>query len=59
MQKKHSDCSRVAQDALALGSSDHVKPDPLVPPQLAHTTVQSDSSQESVKPTFIALIYLT
>ena len=53
MQEDHSDCSRVAKHALVLGSSDHVQPDPtgLAPPaQPAHSTLQSDSTQESVKP---------
>ena len=53
MQENHSDCSRVTQHALVWGFSGHIKPDPLVPAQpaqLAHTTIQSDSSQESVKP---------
>ena len=31
VQENHSDCSRVAQHALVLGSSGHVKPDSLVP----------------------------
>ena len=31
MQENHSDCSRVAQHALVLGSSGNVKPDPIVP----------------------------
>ena len=50
MQENHSDCYRVAQEALVLGSSDHVKSDPIVPApfsQLAHSTIQSDSTQES------------
>ena len=50
MQENHSDCSRVAQHALVLGSSGHVKPNPTEPAQPAHTTIQSDSTQESVKP---------
>ena len=32
------------------GISDYVKPDPVVPAQAAHSTSQSDSTQESVKP---------
>ena len=39
--------------ALVLGSGDHVQPDPTVLAQLAqsaHTTIQSDSTQESFKP---------
>ena len=52
VQKNHSDCFRVAQHALVLGSSDHVQPDPTVPAQPAQPTIQSDSTQESVKPKF-------
>ena len=37
VQINHSDGSRVAQHALALRSSGHVKPDPLVLGQSAHT----------------------
>ena len=48
--ENHSDCSRVAQHTLVLGSSDHVKSDPFVSAQPAHSTIQSDSTQESVKP---------
>ena len=33
MQENHSDCSRVAQHPLVLGSSGHVEPDSLVPAQ--------------------------
>ena len=50
--QNHSDCSRVAQYALVLGSSDHVKPDSLKPAQPAkssNTAILSDSSQESVQ----------
>ena len=47
MQENHSDCSRVAQHVLVLGSSDYVQPDPTVP---AQPTIQSDSTHESVKP---------
>ena len=50
MQEIHSDCSRVAQHALVLGSSGHVKPDHTVPAQPAYSVIQSDSTQESVKP---------
>ena len=49
MQGNHSDCSRVAQHALVLGSSGHVKPDPLMSVQPTHSTIQLDSTQESVK----------
>ena len=34
---------------LVLGSCDHVKSDSFVPAQAAHSTIQSDSSQEYVK----------
>ena len=50
MQENHFDCSGVAQHALVLGSSGHVQQNPSEPTQPAHTTVQSDSTQESVKP---------
>ena len=49
MQENHSDCSRMAQYALVLGSCDHVKSDSFVPAQSAYSTVKSDS-QYSVKP---------
>ena len=52
MQENHSDCPRVAQHALVLGFSDHVQPNPTepsLPVKSAHTTIQSDSTQESVK----------
>ena len=50
MQENLSNCSRVAQHALVLGSSDHVQSDPTVPAQPAYSTIQSDSKHESVKP---------
>ena len=53
IQENHSDCPEVAQHALVLGSSDHVQPNPTepgLPAEPAHTTIQSDSTQESVKP---------
>ena len=53
MQENNSDCSGVAQHTLVLGSSGHVQPNPTEPAQSAqpvHTTIQSDSTQESVKP---------
>ena len=50
MQKNHSDCSRLAQHVLVLGSSDYVQPDPTVPAQPSYSTIQSDSTHESVKP---------
>ena len=53
--ENHSDCSWVAQGALVLGSSGHVQPNPTDPAQPAHTTIQSDSTQESVKPKSICV----
>ena len=53
LQEKYSDCSRVAQHALVLRSSDHVKPDPPVPAQLAqftNTAFQPDSSKIYAEP---------
>ena len=50
LQENHSDCSRVAQHALVLGSSSHVQPDPSQFTQPADTAVQSDPSQKSHKP---------
>ena len=50
MQENHSDYSRVAQHALVLGPSGHVKPNPTIPAQSADSALQSDPSQESVKP---------
>ena len=52
MRENHSDCSRVAQHALVLGSSDHVQSDPTEPTQPAkpaNTALQSDPSQKSDK----------
>ena len=53
MQDNHSNCPRMAQHALVLGSSGHVKLGPSGPAQSAQpakTALQSDSSQESSKP---------
>ena len=50
MRENHSDCSRVAQHALVLAPSGHVQPYPTEPVHPAHTTIQSDSAQETVKP---------
>ena len=47
-----SDCSRVTQCALVLGSCNHVHPDPSVPAQSTDSAIQSDSIQESFKPKF-------
>ena len=49
VQENHSGCSRVTQHALVLGSGDCVQPDPTVSAQPAQATIQSDSTQESVK----------
>ena len=52
MQENNFDCPGVAQHALVLGPSDHVQPDSLVPTQPtqpAHSAIQPDPSQESVK----------
>ena len=48
MQENHSDCARVTQYAMVLGSCDLVKSDSFVHAQPAHSTIQSDSSQKSV-----------
>ena len=53
MQQDHSDCSRVAQHALVLGSSGNVQSDPFVSAQPAQSdisTFQPDLAQELVKP---------
>ena len=50
MEENHSDCSRMAQHALFLGPSDNVKSNTIVSAQTAHTIIQSDLIQESVKP---------
>ena len=50
MQENHSDCSGVAQHALVLGCSCHVQPNPTEPAQPAHSAIQPDSPQGSVKP---------
>ena len=53
MQENHSDCSRVAQHALVLGSSEHVQPNPTElaqPSKPVDTAFQSDPSQKSDKP---------
>ena len=52
MQQNHSDCSRLAQHALVLGSGGHVQPNPIEPAhsaQPADTALQSDPSQKSDK----------
>ena len=52
LQQNHSDCSRVAQHALVLGSSGNVQPDSTVPSQhskLIVSTIQPGSTQEPVK----------
>ena len=52
VQQDHPDCTRVAQHALVLGSSDHVQSDPTVPAQSSqsgYSAIQPDLTQESVK----------
>ena len=53
VQENHSDCSGVAQHAMVLGPSDHAQKNPTelyLPAKSAHTTIQSDSTQQSDKP---------
>ena len=50
MQQNHSDCTRVAQHALVLGSSGNVRSDPTVSAQSGISTFQPDPAQEPVKP---------
>ena len=53
LQQDYSDCPRVAQHALVLGSSGNVQSDPPVSAQPAQSgvpTIQSDPAQELVKP---------
>ena len=50
MQQNHTDCTRVAQHALVLGSSGNVQSDPTVPAQPGGSAIQSDPAQEPVKP---------
>ena len=53
LQQDYSDCPRVAQHALVLGSSSNVQSDPPVSAQPAQSgvpTIQSDPAQELVKP---------
>ena len=59
MQQDHTDCTRVAQHALALGPRGHVQSDPTMPAQSAQSgdpTIQPDPAQESVtsEPTCLA-----
>ena len=52
LQQDDSNCTRVAQHALVLGSGGHVQSDPILPAQpsqLAGSAVQPDPSQESGK----------
>ena len=49
MQEDHPNSPRVAQQALVLGSTGCVRPDPTVAAQPAHSEIQSDSTQESGK----------
>ena len=53
LQQDYSDCPRVAQHALVLGSSGNVQSDPPVSAQPAQSgvpTIQADPAQELVKP---------
>ena len=53
LQQNHSDCTRVAQHARVLGSSDNVQSDPPVsaqPAQSGISTIQPNPAQELVKP---------
>ena len=53
MQENHSDCSRVAQHALVVGSSGHVQPNPTESAKSAqpvNTALQSYPLQKSDKP---------
>ena len=53
LQQNHSDCTRVAQHALVLGSTGNVQSDPLVsaqPAQSGVSTIRPDPGQEPVKP---------
>ena len=61
VQQIHSDCTRVTQHALVLGSGDHVLSDPTLPAQqtrLTDSTIQPDLPQESdeSEPTCVAPI---
>ena len=53
VQQDDTDCTRVAQHALVLGSSGHVQSDPSVPAKSAQSgdpAIQPDPTQKSVKP---------
>ena len=57
LQQNNSDCSRVAQHALVLGSIGNVQSDSSVPTQHTQSavpTIQPSSSQEPVEPTCLA-----
>ena len=47
LQENHSDCSMVAQHTSVLRPSGYVEPNPIVPTQSVHLTIQSDPSKES------------
>ena len=58
MQENHPACSRVAQHILVLGSGSYVKSNstvPAPPAQSADSTIQSDSTQDSVEPKSLCL----
>ena len=46
MQENYSDCPRMAQHALVLGSSGHVQPNPTKSAKSVNTAFQSDPSQK-------------
>ena len=53
LEQNHSDCTRVAQHPLVLGSSGNVQSDPSVsaqPTQSGISTIQPDPAQELIKP---------
>ena len=53
MQQNDTDCNRMAQHPLVLGSSDHVQSDPTVlakSAQSGYSTIQPDPTQTSRKP---------
>ena len=55
LQQDHSDCTRVAQHSLVLGSGGNVQSDPSVSAQSGISTFQPDPAQEPVKPELTCL----
>ena len=58
MQQDHSDCSRMAQHVLVLGSGGYLQPDPTVPArpaQCVDSAIQIDPSQVFVQPEYTCL----